>query len=390
MLLAQRTTQFAGSGTAAARAAAKAAAASGKEIIDLTAGEIWSDLAPTLRSGAIAAVESGVSRYTDTIGLEPLRQAIARKLSTDTGHVWSADEVAVTSGAKQALFNAAMVLLNPGDEVIIPAPYWTTFPAQVVIAGATPIYVDTRGNGYVPRPQDIEALINEKTRAIILNTPSNPTGAVYDEATLRAIANLAIAHRIWIIFDECYGAFAHEPRVHRNIVSVAPEIRGRAVIVNAFSKQLAITGWRLGYLAAPREVIGAVKALQSHTTSNPNVIAQHAVLEHLEKTDGAFERQLRAQLSAARALGLALLSNLKNVPPPLAQGGFYFYLDLSNLAAGRTADDIVNRLLAEGGVAAVSGSAFGDPHGLRLSYGIPLERLDVGLRRLVESLNALT
>ncbi len=393
-MLAQRTHLFTTSGTANARAAAAAAAAGGKEIIDLTSGEIWADISPAVRDGAIAAVERGVNRYTDTIGLIELRDAFAKKLSAETGAQWSSGEVAVTAGAKQALFHAAMLLLNPGDEVIVPAPYWTTFPAQVLLAGGKPVFVDSRDSGYVPRLAAIEAAITRATRAIIVNTPSNPTGAVYDRQTLAGIAGLALAHKLWVIFDECYGPFTYESHSHAHIVEVAPEIRSRTLVVNAVSKQLALTGWRIGYLAGPEAVIKAAKALQSHTTSNPNVIAQHAVLAHLEKSDGAYERALFARLKQARRLGLGILSGFTNIPPPGAQGGFYFYLDLAQLlqrsemhGKPRNADDVVAALLAAG-VATVSGTAFGDPCGLRVSYGAPVEQLEVGLRRLVEVLNS--
>ncbi|MCV9947468.1 aminotransferase class I/II-fold pyridoxal phosphate-dependent enzyme [Rhizobium sp. BT-175] len=393
-MLAQRIVMFKSSGTAAARAAAKAAADAGKEIIDLTAGEIWSDLAPAIRDGAIEAIHKGINRYTDTIGLIELREALARKVSLQTGQRWQSDEVAVTSGAKQALFNTAMALLNPGDEVIIPSPYWTTFPAQIMIAGATPVFVETRSNGYVPLIEDIKAAVTEQTRAIVINTPANPTGAVYDVQTLVAIAELAINRNFWIIFDECYGDFVHRHQTHHPIVSLVPEVRSRTVAINAFSKSLALTGWRVGYLSAPKDVVNAVKALQSHTTSNPNVIAQHAVLAHLRQDDGAYQANLRSQLARSRQIGLSVLSGLSRVPVPNAQGGFYFYLDLSELlkatasSVAVTADDVVNSLLSEAGVAAVSGTAFGDPSGLRLSYGIPTEMLETGLSRLVEMLNS--
>ncbi|WP_031256566.1 pyridoxal phosphate-dependent aminotransferase [Mesorhizobium sp. L48C026A00] len=392
-MLASRTNLFKSSGTAAARAAAKAAADAGMEIVDLTAGEIWSDLAPTIRDGAIEAIQQGLNRYTDTIGLMELREALARKISLETSQVWQADEIAVTIGAKQALFNTAMVLVNPGDEVIVPVPYWTTFPAQLLIAGGIPVFVDTRDSAYVPRPSDIERVITPRTRAIVVNTPNNPTGSVYDRETLQALAELAIAKDLWLIFDECYGAFAHDPHIHHPIVSLVPEVRPRTIIINSFSKTLALTGWRIGYLAAPKELVSAVKALQSHTTSNPNVIAQHAVLSHLERNDGTYEAQLRSQLTAARRRGLDILSSLASVPAPAAQGGFYFYLDLSNQVAGDNpvhnamiADRFAHRLLAEHGVAAVSGSAFGDPFGVRLSYGVPPDQLAVGLDRLVQML----
>ncbi|APO70310.1 aspartate aminotransferase protein (plasmid) [Rhizobium gallicum] len=394
-MLAQRTALFKSSGTAAASAAAKAAADAGQEIIDLTVGEIWSDLAPTIRDGAIEAIRKGVNRYTETIGMMALREALARKLSVDTGQVWRANEVAVTCGAKQALFNAAMVLLNPGDEVIIPAPYWTTFPAQVLIAGGKPVHVETRANGYVPRVEDIEVAITNRTRAIVVNTPNNPTGTVYDSATLVGIGRLAVEHDLWIIFDECYGDFIHVDDAHHPIVSLLPEVRPRTLIVNSFSKSLALTGWRIGYLAAPKGVISAVKALQSHITSNPNVIAQHAALAHLQNNDGSYESQLRSRLAGARQTGLSALSALTRIPVPKAMGGFYFYLDVSGLlrltfgnGEAKTVDDVVNALLTKAGVAAVSGTTFGDPAGLRLSYGVPPEKLEIGLTRLVDALNA--
>jgi aspartate aminotransferase len=394
-MFAQRTNLFKSSGTAAARAAAKAAADAGMEIVDLTAGEIWSNLAPTIHLGALDAIGQGLNRYTDTVGTSELREALARKIAVETGQLWRADEIAVTNGAKQALFNLAMTLINPGDQVIIPAPYWTTFPAQVRIAGGTPVFVETRDNGYVPRIEDIERVITPLTRAIIINTPNNPTGAVYDAETLKSIAHLAIKHDFWVIFDECYGSFIHAERRHHSIVSLVPEARDRTVIVNAFSKSLALTGWRIGYLAGPQDLVQAVKALQSHTTSNPNIVAQHAVLHHLREGDGSYEARLKSQLSSARQVGLSLLRRLQHVPLPQADGGFYFYLDLSDLLrAGKgnpqtlTADDVVSALLSNAGVAGVSGTAFGDPMGLRLSYGIPPEMLETGLKRLVHVLNA--
>ncbi|PRD43697.1 aspartate aminotransferase [Phyllobacterium phragmitis] len=396
-MLAQRTAMLKGSGTAAARAAAKEASDAGIQVVDLTAGEIWTGLAPTIRDGAIAAIDKGINRYTDTIGVMELREALARKLTAETGQNWGASEIAVTTGAKQALFNAAMVLLNPGDEVIIPAPYWTTFPAQVQIAGGVPVHVDTRANGFVPRIEDISAAVTARTRAIVVNTPNNPTGTVYDAALLRALGELAIERDLWIIFDECYRDFIHTDVGHHPIVSVIPEVRSRTVIVNAFSKALALTGWRIGYLAGPDYLVSAVKALQSHTTSNPNVIAQHAALHHLQNTDGSFEAGLQKQLSSAREIGIRVLSGLSRIPVPTAMGGFYFYLDVKNLVApepwnlvigDRDVDLLVRELIAKAGVATVSGTAFGDPYGMRLSYGIPPDRLPEGLDRLVEFLNA--
>lgn len=397
LILAQRTRLLNSSDTVAARTTLKAAASNGRELIDLTAEEIWSGLAPSARDGAIAAINLNLNRYTDTVGLIELRHALARRISAETAQPWSEAEIAVTNGAKQALFNAAMVLLNPGDEVLIPAPYWTTFPAQIVVAGATPVFIETRYNNYVPRLTDLAAAVTSKTKAIVVNTPNNPTGVIYGRDTLAGIAQFAIDRHLWIIFDECYGAFAHAPHRHHSIVSVAPLARDRTLIVNSFSKSLALSGWRIGYLAGPKAVISATKALQSHTTSSPNVIAQHALLHYLERGDIYFQTLLQRQVGNARALGLSILSALRLVPQPAAQGGFYFYLDLTELqrqakAKGREldADDVVNALLTDAGVATVSGTVFGDPAGIRISYGVDLELLDKGLRRLTAGLNELT
>lgn len=393
-MLAQRTHLFKLSDTAAARMAAKAAGANGKEIIDLTAGEIWSDLAFSVREGAIAAIRRNLSRYTNTIGLIELRHALACKISAETAQPWSADEIAVTNGAKQALFNAAMALLNPGDEVLIPVPYWNSFPAQVAVAGGRPVFIDTRNNNYVPRLTDLAAAVTAKNKAIVVNTPNNPTGAVYDRDTLAGIAALAIDRDLYIIFDECYGTFVHAPHSHYPIVAVSPRVRDRTLIINSFSKSLALAGWRIGYLAGPKAIISAVKALQSHTTSNPNVIAQHAVLDYLERGGSTFQIRLQRHVAKARALGLSILSTLRSVSQPAAQGGFYFYLDLRELqqrakrnGSELNADHGVKALLMDAGVATVSGSAFGDPGGVRLSYGIDLELLEKGLRRLTATLN---
>lgn len=396
-MLAQRTALFKASGIAAASAAAEAASASGRKIIDLTAGEIWSDVAPSVSEGAVAAVNRNVNRYTDTVGLMELRHALARMISAETAQPWSADEVAVTNGAKQALFNVAMAILNPGDEVLIPAPYWKTFPDQTAVAGATPVFVETRHNGFVPRLTDLAAAVTSRTKAIVVNTPNNPTGTIYNRDILAGIAQLAIDRDFWIIFDECYGAFAHAPHIHCPIVSVAPQARERTLIVNSFSKSLALAGWRIGYLAGPKAVISAVKELQSLTTSNPNVIAQHALLHHLRSGDPAFRLKLQRHVTNARVLGLSILSKLRSVPPPAAQGGLFFYLDIGGLQQRAEingyefiADEVANALLMNAGVATVPGTAFGDPAGIRISYGIDLELLDRGLHRLTEILNTWT
>lgn len=203
-MLEQLIVLFKSSGMAAASAAAEAASASGGELIDLTAEEISSQLPLSMHRGAIAAMSWNVNRYTDTIVTE-LRHALACKISAQTAQFWSADEIAVTSGAKQALFNAVVVLLNPGDEVLIPAPYWTTFPAQIVVAGGTPVFIETRHDSYIPRLPGLAAAVTPRTKAIVVDTPNNPTGAIYDRDTLAGVAQLALDRNLWIIFDDPMG-----------------------------------------------------------------------------------------------------------------------------------------------------------------------------------------
>lgn len=391
-MLAQRTALF--KSLDSSSTAAEAAAATSGQVIDLTAEEIWSELAPTVREGAIIAIHRSLNRPTGPVDLLQLREALARKISAETDQSWSADEIAVTSGPKQGLFNVAMALLNPGDEVLIPVPYWSTFPVQIGIAGGTPIFVETRHDNYVPKLTELAAAVTSKTKAIVVNTPNNPTGVIYDRVTMADIAQLAIDQDLWIIFDECYGAFAHAPYTHYSIISVARHVRERTLIVNSLSKPLALTGIRVGYLAGPKTVINAIKALQSYTSSSVDIIAQHALLHHLNSGDTAFQQRLQLHVGNARALGLSILSTLKFVPTPAAQGGFYFYLDLSELqrrakARGRelNIDDVVNVLLMDAGVATMPGTAFGDPAGVRLSYGIDLQLLEKGLRRLTATLN---
>jgi aspartate aminotransferase len=395
-MLAQRMSLLSGSGTAAAREAAKVAAAAGREIVDLAAGEVIIAPPRSVRDGAIAAIEDGVNRYTDSIGLAPLRTAVAKKLSAETGVPWTMDNIVITTGAKQGLLDAAFAILDPGDEVIIFRPCWPTFPSQVLLAGATPVFVDARAPTYTPEIKDIRAAITPRTKAIIINSPNNPTGAVYNRATLQAIGDLANNYQLWIISDECYSSFVFNGDRHQSIVTAHPGIRSRTILVNAFSKELAITGWRLGYFAAPAEIVSAAKKLQSHTTSNANVIAQHAILHHLSVTDGSFEHEMHQRLVKARADGLTLLSKLDNVPTPRADGAFFFYLDMSALLASlpfgsavRTTDDIARLLLEETGVGSVAGETFGDPNGLRFSFGAPPDLLIPALGKVVDMLNGL-
>lgn len=382
------------SGTSVARAAAKPAAERGR-VIDFTVGEFALGTSDLVTEGAIAAVKAGKTRYTDTIGLPELRCAIAEQFSRETGQQWTAEEVAVTAGAKPGLFYLTFILLDPSDEVIIPQPYWQTYPAQIRLGGAFPVHIPHAADGQLDIDRISEA-VTGRTRAIIINTPNNPTGVVYAEKHLRAVAEIAIKHNLWIIFDQCYKSFVYSPYRHHHLVSLVPQIRERTIIIDSFSKTLAIAGWRVGYMLAPPSVIATVRSLQSHITSCANVIGQYAVLEHLRSDDGQFHRWAMGQLETNRATGLGILQGLRDVPRPPAQGGFYFYLNVQELLGRRhlarmidTVDDLAAYLIQEAGTATVSGSPFGDKHGLRVFYGVSGDDLREGLPRLVAALNAL-
>ncbi|MGY3582506.1 aspartate aminotransferase [Bradyrhizobium sp. USDA 4341] len=395
-MLAQRMSLLSSSGTALVRDIAEVAAAAGREIIDLAVGEVTTKPPSSVREGAIAAIKAGVNRYTDTIGLPELREAVAAKLSSETGIGWNADHIVITAGATQGLLNAALAILNPGDEVLIIRPFWPSFSSQLLIAGAKSVFVDARAPRYIPDIDAIRVAVTPQTKAIIINSPNNPTGAVYDRATLRAIGDLAITHRLWIISDECYSSFVFKGAPHESIVVAHPGVRSRTILVSTFSKELAVTGWRLGYLAASPEIVSAAKKLQSHMTANANVIAQHAILRHLQIGDGSFERTMHRRISDARKVGLRILAGLSDVTPPDVAGGLFFYLDLSKLISSlpaggtvRCADDISQLILRETGVGTVAGSVFGDEYGLRLCFGAPSNLLEPGLNRVVKFLNNL-
>ena len=393
-MLSKRTPFLSGPDIAIAHANAQAAVAEGREIVDLTTHDHWPEPPQALCEAGTDAAGKGTGRYTETIGLHSLRQVLARRVSRQTGLFWKAGEIAIATGAEQALFNAALAILDPGDEVIIPSPYWSSFPAQVSIAGASPIFLPTEDSSYLPDINGFAAAITPRTRAIVISTPNNPTGRVYSQDLLSKIAVLAEECDLWIICDECDRDFFYDQHTCVGILEAVPEVRPRTLLVNSFSKSQAQPGWRIGYLAGPRAVIAAVNALQSHTTSRPNVVAQHATADLLAGDDESFLTNARAFLGLNRAIGLQILSRLRDVPLPPSEGGFHFYLDLRRVLARKAQDDriidaadLAAHLLMAAGVAGVPGTAFGDPTGLRLSYGLPTRQLEHGLDALVRCLN---
>jgi aspartate aminotransferase len=396
MKLAERTRLLTPPGTSKMRVLANELKDAGINVVNFAAGELDIDTSETIREAAKAAIDAKRNVYTPTMGIASLRQKVAERVSAHTGVTYTSSEVGLTSGAKQALYNAAMVLLNPGDEVIIPQPYWVTFPAQVELCGATPVFVDTHDDGYRLRAARVQQAISPKTKAIIINSPNNPTGTLYEAAELEKIAALALEKGLWIIFDECYASLVRDGHRHVNIVELVPKLKEQTVIVNSFSKSHALTGWRLGYTAAPSAVIKAMENLQGHTTSNPNSIAQYAIEAALSSEDGSYIAAVNQRLQQRLELANHLIAKMRGIHAAPAEGAFYVFLNVAstfgkacNGAAIRDVDHLCELLLSKANVAVVPGSAFGEPSGIRLSYAIGEQDIEDGLTRMATFFNAI-
>ncbi|MEQ1472225.1 MAG: pyridoxal phosphate-dependent aminotransferase [Candidatus Acidiferrum sp.] len=383
-------------GTSRMRELANDLKRSGVDVINFAAGELDADASDLIKDAAKAAIDSGCNKYTPTLGTKELRERLAVQISKRCGATYGAEEVGVTAGAKQALYNAAMVLCNPGDEVIIPRPYWVTFPTQVELAGGKPVFVDTRGTAYKLSPELLENAITATTKAIIINTPNNPTGAVYDPASLLQIAKIALERKIWIIFDECYSELVRVGATHSNVVQLLPAIKEQTILVNSFSKSYAVTGWRIGYVYGPKKVIAAMENLQGHTTSNPCSISQFAAQAALQNEDGKFIAGVNAVLEERLQIANGIVDSMEGISCALAEGAFYLFLNIEKKLGkrylGREVENVgmlCELILSEAKVAVVGGDAFGDPTGIRVSYAIGTRQVKEGLHRIKDLFDAI-
>jgi aspartate aminotransferase len=307
------------------------------------------------------------------------------------------EEVGFTAGAKQALFDANFVLFQPGDEVIIPSPYWVTLPEQVRLAGATPIALPTGRHGFQIDINELARAITARTRGIILNTPHNPTGVVYSEGLLEKIGRLVLQHDLVCIFDECYDELVYAPAVHHNIVKVVPEMKARTILIGSLSKSYCMAGWRAGFFAAPQLIVKTIANLQSHIASNPSNLVQYAALNAFEPENDAFVEGNRRQLTAQRATALELIQKIPGLPCVVPEGAFYLFPDVSSLFSKsfkgqrvENADRLAEILLEHTHIAIVPGSAFGAENHIRISYAIPTEEIVAGLTRLGQFVQSLS
>ncbi len=389
MELAQRATNISPSPTLAVDARAKEMRARGVEVLNFSAGEPDFDTPEHIKEAAVAALKAGMTKYTPVDGIPALKRAIIEKLERDNGLRYTPQEIVVSAGAKHSLYNAFQVLCDEGDEVILPAPYWVSYLEQIKLAGAVPRIVMTREeNGFKLTPEELEESITPRTRVLVLNTPSNPTGAVYTASELAALGEVALRHGLVVISDEIYEKMVYDGTNHVSIASLAPELRASTVVVNGVSKAYSMTGWRIGYAAAPAEIARAMTALQSHATSNPTSIAQAAAVAALTGPQDALEAMVR-EFDRRRRYMLEALGELPGVRCVPPAGAFYAFPNVKGLL-GRTyrgrpiasATDLAQLLLEEVQVAVVPGVAFGTDEYLRLSYATDLERIREGMARL--------
>ena len=352
----------------------------GEKVINLTVGEPDFNTPGYIIAAAKKALDEGKTKYTATGGVVALRTAICDKLKRDNGLVYTPGQIVVANGAKQAIFNATMALVNPGDEVIIIAPYWVTYPELVKFAGGVPVVVETRqDNGFKITQEQISKAITKKTKAIIINSPNNPTGAVYSELELRALAGVIEKADIWVISDEIYENLIYNGK-HWSIASHSDKMFAKTIVVNGMSKTYSMTGWRIGYTACSAEMAAAIENMQSHTTGNINTVTQYAGTEALEGSGGGkFLRDMISEFDKRRKYMVERLSGMSNITFSIPDGAFYVMVNVGKIGNGKA---IAMELLDKAKLAVVPGEAFGAPDYIRLCYTVSMADIKAGLDAL--------
>jgi len=366
---------------------AKALKKEGVDIVSFAAGEPDFDTPAHIVAAAKAAIDAGKTRYTPAKGMPELIAAVREKFQRDNGLEYSAAAVVISCGAKHSLFNAFQAICSEGDEVIIPAPYWVTYPEQVRLAGAEPVYLETEeSRGYGIDREKLEALVTERTRAILVSSPCNPTGAAYGREDLEFIADLACRRDLALISDEIYEKLVFDGFEAVSPASLGDEVKARTIVVNGVSKTYAMTGWRIGYLAAPENVAKAISSFQSHSTSNPATPSQYAALAALSGDQGCVEEMRRA-FEERRDLMVERLNRIDGITCTVPRGTFYVFPNISGL--GKTSLELASELLDRARIAVVPGIAFGADGNIRMSFAASAANLNKGLDRLEEYVQTL-
>ena len=379
----ERVAEMKASSTLAAMQAAEAMRAEGIDVVDLGAGEPDFDTPQNIKDAALAAMAAGQTKYTPTAGMRQLQQAIIEMYSRDFGAAYQRSEVMATSGGKQAIFNAAVTLINSGDEVLIPKPYWVTFPEIVTFAGGRSIFIETEENGFVLTADMVRAAITPRTKLIILNSPSNPSGRVIPPDEFEKIMEVVSERGIYVISDECYLRFVYSPAKVFSAASLRPELRERLCIAGSFSKTYAMTGWRIGYALANADWTRAMLKVQGHSTSNATSISQAAAIEALNGSQDSVATML-AEYTRRREWLLNALNQIEGLKCPQPEGAFYAFPDVRGCLQGRlnTSEDFANELLEKEHTVVTDGAGFGADGFIRISYATSLDRLQEGVERI--------
>ncbi|UKO98796.1 pyridoxal phosphate-dependent aminotransferase [Nostoc sp. UHCC 0870] len=380
MKLAARVSQVTPSLTLAIAAKAKAMKAEGIDVCSFSAGEPDFDTPAHIKAAAAKALESGKTKYGAAAGEPKLREAIAHKLQSDNGLDYKAENVIVTNGGKHSLYNLMVALIDPGDEVIIPAPYWLSYPEMVTLVGGKPVIINTDAStGYKITPEQLRTAITPKTKLFVLNSPSNPTGMVYTPEEIKALAQVVVDADIYVVSDEIYEKILYDGAEHISIGSLGKEIFQRTLISNGFAKAYSMTGWRLGYLAGPVEIIKAASTIQGHSTSNVCTFAQYGAIAALESSQDCVE-EMRQAFAKRRQVMLNRLNSIPGLSCAKPDGAFYLFPDISK--TGLKSLEFCNALLEAHQVAVIPGIAFGADQNIRLSYATDLTTIEKGLDRL--------
>lgn len=370
-------------------AKAKALKDSGVDVISFSIGEPDFNTPDNIRQEGKRAIEEGLTKYTPVGGIPQLKKAVCKRLKIDNNLDYSPENILVSSGGKHSIYNALMAILNPGDEVIIGVPYWVSYPEMVRLADGVPVFIETKEeNDFKFSVLDLEKIKTTSTKALIINTPSNPTGSIYSENELREIAEWAVENDVFVISDELYEKLIYDNYKHVSIASFNDQIKDLTILINGMSKAYAMTGWRIGFTAAHKDIIKLMNNLQGQTTSNPSSIAQYASVVGLNDDLSSLD-EMKKEFDKRRIYMYETINSIKGLSCRRPKGAFYIMLNISKLK-GRTIKginvdsslDISNLLLDKGNVAVVPGIAFGDDNYIRLSYATSMENIEEGLKRI--------
>ncbi len=397
MRLANRIGKIKPSPTMAMAARARTLIERGIDVVNLGLGEPDFQTPETASKAGIDAIRSGYTKYTPPSGALELKEIILQKLKVDNGLDYDHNEIIVSCGAKHSLYNIAQVLFEKGDEVIIPAPYWVSYPDQVLLNDAIPVIVKTKEeDGFLMTPEQLKEAITPRTKGVIFNSPSNPTGATYTAKHFEAFSDLLLNTPLWIISDEIYEKFIYEGRSHTSIASLSPDLKKKTIVVNGVSKAYAMTGWRIGYAAGPKEIIRAMGTVQSQSTSNPTSISQKAAAAAL-KEGTPFIQTMIEEFGRRRQFMIKGLNRIPGIQCPSPAGSFYLFPNVQKILGKRHKGeeilgsvDLATFLLEEGGVTTIPGVAFGAEGYLRISYAAPEDILERGMKKIEQAIRLLT